>query len=134
MVGSIFNDEDSGRILALPLSINQTVDCEFWRPSPNGVYTMKSGYWLAKLGCNYMNSHAEQMDKTWGRIWNMDSPPKMKHFLWRACKGSLATNERLHYRHICDSPDCKLCGAGSETITHAIFECPNVRDIWDPFR
>uniref|UniRef100_A0A803KUG5 Reverse transcriptase zinc-binding domain-containing protein n=1 Tax=Chenopodium quinoa TaxID=63459 RepID=A0A803KUG5_CHEQI len=63
-------------------------------------------------------------------VWNMEGPPKMRQFLWKACSGSLATLKRLYSRHIRDNNRCSLCNAALETIYHAIIGCPNVEQIW----
>ncbi|KAL2931724.1 hypothetical protein RDABS01_037134 [Bienertia sinuspersici] len=57
-------------------------------------------------------------------------PPKLKHFIWRACHGMLAVKERFFYRHITNSQTCQLCGDNAETIVHSIFWCKYAREIW----
>ncbi|KAL2930102.1 hypothetical protein RDABS01_035512, partial [Bienertia sinuspersici] len=131
-VRSIFGEDDCKRILVIPLSSKAHVDRLYWCLTPRGEYTVKSGYWLTKLGCNYSGHNQAMDEKVWSNIWIMEGPLKMKHFLWRACKGSLAVKERLHSRHICESAACTLCGETNGTITYAIFYCNNVKDIWEP--
>uniref|UniRef100_A0A803LUB2 RNase H type-1 domain-containing protein n=1 Tax=Chenopodium quinoa TaxID=63459 RepID=A0A803LUB2_CHEQI len=43
-----------------------------------------------------------------------------------------AFTKRLRERHVRDNGVCELCNAAPETICHAIFDCPNVRLIWEP--
>ncbi|KAL2938532.1 hypothetical protein RDABS01_021981 [Bienertia sinuspersici] len=38
--------------------------------------------------------------------------------------------ERLRHRHITMNAMCPICNEEEETIIHAIFECSNVREIW----
>ncbi|KAL2928072.1 hypothetical protein RDABS01_023405 [Bienertia sinuspersici] len=57
-------------------------------------------------------------------------PPKLKHFLWRACHGMLAVMERLFYRHISPSKACRICGCDSETVLHSIFWCKYATYVW----
>ncbi|KAL2933421.1 hypothetical protein RDABS01_016540 [Bienertia sinuspersici] len=77
------------------------------------MYTTKLGYWLGRLG------HVS------------GGPPKVSHFLGRACTGSLATKGRLLDRHVAADGMCTLCGCEYEPIVHAIFECPEVKSVWE---
>ena len=36
----------------------------------------------------------------WKKIWKLKVPRKVCHFLWRAVKDSLPTNQNLRLRHI----------------------------------
>ncbi|KAL2894661.1 hypothetical protein RDABS01_010570 [Bienertia sinuspersici] len=58
----------------------------------------------------WMSNASEQERACWKIIWNMEGPPKLKHFLWRACHGMLAVMDRLFYRHISPSKACRICG------------------------
>lgn len=66
----------------------------------NGLYTVKSGYWLGMLGCvgPDIDPHGLLLRKQWVMVWNIPGPPKLRHFLWRLCKRSLATKHVL-YNH-----------------------------------
>ena len=87
---------------------------------------MKSGYWLGLLGHNPNDNFDEATRKLWENIWKIPAPPKLGNFLWRACKGSLATKQVLYNRYCVPSPICDRCRADPETIYHALCECPNV--------
>ncbi|KAL2926939.1 hypothetical protein RDABS01_033534 [Bienertia sinuspersici] len=39
--------------------------------------------------------------------------------------------ERLHHRKVSNDANCPICNGGEETIIHALFECPNVKGIWE---
>lgn len=66
----------------------------------------------------------------WRTVWSLDGPPKMRHFLWSACKGNMAVRDRLVHRHITSITLCPICGAASETIIHSLFECEAAISIW----
>ncbi|KAI5441836.1 hypothetical protein KIW84_011044 [Lathyrus oleraceus] len=34
-------------------------------------------------------------EEDWCSLWNIKAPPKVKHLLWRICKGCLPTRDRL---------------------------------------
>ncbi|KAL2942939.1 hypothetical protein RDABS01_031287 [Bienertia sinuspersici] len=90
---------------------------------------LKSGYWFGVLGPE-MNQQGYLGDEVWKRVWGVDGPPKLHHFLWRACSGSLAVNEIMCHRHMRVDSRCSLCLDESETIVHSIFTCAASRDIW----
>uniref|UniRef100_A0A803L9W5 Reverse transcriptase zinc-binding domain-containing protein n=1 Tax=Chenopodium quinoa TaxID=63459 RepID=A0A803L9W5_CHEQI len=100
----------------------------FWWPSNDGAYTVRSGYWLCKKVPAVLQG--VDMNEVWRLIWSMKCPPKLQHFLWRACKGFLAVKERLHYRHITPEKSCSICNASEESINHAIFECKAATEVW----
>lgn len=56
--------------------------------------------------------------------------PKLRHILWRACKGSLLVNVVRYRRHMHDSDMCTLCDEASESICNALLDCREFRDMW----
>ena len=56
----------------------------------------------------------------WKKLWRIQVPGKIKHFLWRACTNSLATKENLLKRKILiDAAYTRYLGA-SEDILHSL--------------
>ena len=77
-------EEDVDKILALKISPTAKQDLLGWHYNDNGIYSVKSGYWLG--------SHLpgdNQPIPTYGnvelkaKIWKTKAPAKLKHFLWR---------------------------------------------------
>lgn len=97
MVRPTFSIEESSLILKLPLSSRWPNDIPFWWPTKTGEYTVKSGYWMASIGhINRIRANTSGTEEcVWRGIWRMEAPPKLRHFLWRACKGNLAVKENL---------------------------------------
>lgn len=58
------------------------------------------------------------------------SPPKLKHFWWKACCDLLATKENLHKRKCQTSPLCSICSKESESIEHVLFRCDWTAVSW----
>lgn len=100
----------------------------FWRLTKDGFYTVKSGYWLG-LGGHNIDETSEACG-LWKKIWCSQWPPKLKHFVWRACKESLPVNAVRHHRHMAESPLCSRCSVEAETVCHALLDCSKVRMIW----
>ncbi|KAL2893314.1 hypothetical protein RDABS01_009223 [Bienertia sinuspersici] len=118
-----FEEEDQKRTMAIPLSIRNPPDSPMWAFTKEGAYSVKTAYMLGK-GCDLDRFH-----RAWIELWNMDAAPKVRHFWWRMCTNTLPTRSLLAYRHIAENVGCPWCGE-TETITHAIFECRRVEELW----
>lgn len=132
MVKQSFIEEEWGSILNIPLSRFWPRDSRFWWPARNGLFTVRSCYWLARLGHtrNWAFRFGARETELWRGVWQLDGPPKLHHFIWRACKGSLAVKERLAVRHVAPTSACPVCDAAEESIIHALFECTYAQRIW----
>ena len=132
LVHQTFQEDDWPLILNIPLSRFRPNDRRYWWPSRNGLFSVKSCYWLGKLGHlrTWRLQHGEGELQLWRNVWRVQGPPKLQHFIWRACRGSLGVKERLHWRHICGDSSCPVCGAPSETICHALFSCSTAQEVW----
>ncbi|KAL2935181.1 hypothetical protein RDABS01_018299 [Bienertia sinuspersici] len=128
-VRQFFSEDEGQCILNIPLSEQMPKDERYWWLTGNGEFTVRSCYWLGKLG--RQNQQREIVDnEAWRVIWSIEGPPKLKHFLWRACKGHLAVMERFYKRHIVQSMECRVCGAEVESVIHSLFECHYAKEIW----
>lgn len=117
-----FNGPTIERILAIPLPPCEVEDQLIWTLTKHGSCSVRTGYWLGMSSYQIVNAPT-QLDDIWKKIWKLNWPPKLKHFLWRACKNSLPVNVVRHHRHIAASPDCIRCDGGQESICHALLDC-----------
>uniref|UniRef100_A0A803LTB7 Reverse transcriptase zinc-binding domain-containing protein n=1 Tax=Chenopodium quinoa TaxID=63459 RepID=A0A803LTB7_CHEQI len=124
-----FIEEDRDKIRNIPLMPQAGNDTLFWGLSVNGSYTVKSAYWLGMRG--NVTRQAPTVNAVWKHIWQLDGPPKLRHFLWRAVSGTLAVKVVLHRRHIVTDPFCQRCQNEEETICHALMGCCCVKQIWE---
>lgn len=98
-----FSAEDADRILSIPLSHRLPPDTQFWKHTKSGKFSVRTAYHSAislfsSLGRNIPASSNPNDD--WLKLWNMQTWPKIKHFLWRACGDGLPTRANLVRRHI----------------------------------
>lgn len=114
--------------LSLSLDKDTNEDIVLWGYTRNGCYTMKSGYWLGMMGP--LGLATDINNQLWSKVWNIHDPPKLRHFLWRACKGSLPVNEVMSRRHIRESNICSRCNEAPESICHALIDCVEPRNLW----
>ncbi|CAA7045231.1 unnamed protein product [Microthlaspi erraticum] len=77
-------DEDVPLVLSTTISSRATHDMIGWHYNMNGIYSVKSAYWLA--------THLPENDEIVtpspnvalnNLIWKLQTAPKIKHFLWK---------------------------------------------------
>lgn len=124
-------DEDVDRILALRISPTAKQDLLGWHYNEDGLYTVRSGYWLGThLPTNTPPVPIQGSAALKQRLWKTKAPTKLKHFLWRLLSGCLATGNNLKRRHITPNDQCRRCCVAKETEKHVFFECPYAVGIW----
>ena len=62
-----------------------------WRLDKRGQYSVKSGYRHLMTAHHVQRSRLLPSGLDWNVLWKLDIPPKIKHFLWRACLDLLPT-------------------------------------------
>lgn len=84
--------EDVDQILALNISSKIVNDLVGWHYNEDGIYMVKSGYWLGThLPDNNIPEPIPGDPQLKHKIWRTKLPANIKHFLWRILSKSLAT-------------------------------------------
>ncbi|XP_071917188.1 uncharacterized protein [Coffea arabica] len=134
-----FNETDVNLITNIPLSLYDRKDRLFWNYSKSGIYTVKSGYAVAKEQSEKGNqrlapdpeiSWEVRKHTVWKRLWGLNVKMKLKHFLWRCLQNGMATNEALYKRLGTSNKICYCCGEETETIKHIFFFYPKAKVVW----
>ena len=97
MIDGIFIPQEAELIKRIPLSRFEANDSIFWPLSQNGQYSCKLGYRFLreKVDFNRLEEPPDYEKGLWKVVWNLDSPNKVKHLIWKACKNSLPTKGNL---------------------------------------
>ena len=66
----------------------------------------------------------------WKQLWKINTPHKVRHFAWRACKDILPTKENLVRRKVLVVGSCEMCQSSLEMSGHLFWECEWVREAW----
>ncbi|KAF4364085.1 hypothetical protein G4B88_015119 [Cannabis sativa] len=66
----------------------------------------------------------------WRLLWQLQLPPKVLNFLWRASTNSLPTRFNLSTKHVPIAATCLFCLAAPETILHVLVRCSFARSCW----
>jgi len=115
-----------------PMASRQDSFC--WFGTNHGLYTVKSEYDLCSRQVHkQMFKEAEEqpsLNPLFGKIWNLNSAPKIKVFLWKVLKGAVAVEDRLRTRGVLIEDGCSMCPEKNETLNHILFQCPLARQVW----
>lgn len=94
----------------------------------NGTYTVRSAYYF------YMQRRAAADNLTctgeWSYIWHLSVPPKVKTFIWKACRDCLPTRIRLQSKGVLCPALCTLCAVELENVWHIFLTCDRVKPVW----
>ncbi|XP_037493294.1 uncharacterized protein LOC105628614 [Jatropha curcas] len=130
LIHGLFNPSIAEIITSIPLATNVQDDILIWHWTDSGIYSVKSGY-------KVVASHSVDTEDAWrssfGKsLWSLQIPPKVRHFLWRCCRDILPVKATLARRGLELDTACDYCGT-TETLVHALVECPRVRFCWQFF-
>lgn len=120
-------------VLSIPLSRRQPEDTLIWNRTKNGAYTTRSAYrLLAESEALTKPGQSNPMANNgfWKKLWSLDIPSKIKHFLWRACCKLLPTKKNLFKRKILCNDTCEICDGKAENTIHVLWECQVLKEIW----
>lgn len=108
----IFSQNDIFRIKKSLLSPSGVEDELIWHFTKDGRYSVKSRYNLAVQLAADRNL---EVDGNWKLLWASKVPPRVRDFLWRACRGCLPTKENMFAKKIVEDKWCVLCEKFIET-------------------
>ncbi|XP_056860054.1 uncharacterized protein LOC108829850 [Raphanus sativus] len=133
LLHQFFHPDDIPLILGLKISRSSVPDGYVWNHTKSGVYSVKTGYDLfssTKLSLTQEMVLEPSITRLQSKVWTIKAPSKMKHFLWQAISGCVATAERLTYRHLGTDRSCPRCDGPVKSINHLLFECPPALQVW----
>ncbi|XP_010481118.1 PREDICTED: uncharacterized protein LOC104759954 [Camelina sativa] len=114
-------------IRKLITSTHRHRDSLAWLPEKSGVYSTKSGYAKAILS----ESTSVSPSFNWqSSIWNLQTAPKLKSFLWKVTNNALALGSNLAKRGIGSANLCKRCGILEDEL-HIFLLCPYAAKVLD---
>lgn len=131
LIHELIDPADIPLILGLKPSKSFQVDNYVWSYNKSGLYSVKSGYRVArKLKATAEEVSEPSLTKLKAKAWNLKTSRKIKHFIWQAVSGCIASCSRLVDRHCGVDRSCPRCGAEDESLNHLLFECPPALQVW----
>lgn len=77
---------------------------------------------------NRMNQQTNSLP--WNKLWNLNIPQKIKHFIWKACHEAIPIKMNLIKKGINTNPICNIYNKENETTLHRLVTCSETRKIW----
>ena len=122
-----FHCDDANAICHIPLIRWSVMDSIVWLHNKKGVYSVKSGYHVARQimrdGDVAESSSGPTGQFVWAKLWNLHVPTKIKVFGWRTCQDILPTRVNLVKRKIITDNTCECYKRAPETGIHVLWEC-----------
>ncbi|KAL0434337.1 UNVERIFIED_CONTAM: hypothetical protein Slati_2768000 [Sesamum latifolium] len=135
IIDNIFNPEDQDLILKIPLGRESYLDTRCWHYTRNGVFSVRSAYFLAvelqysQSSSSWSNDSSHARCKT---IWSTKLPHKVRLFSWKLASDALPTSTNLVQRLRTIPFFCPFCGEMKDDIPHTFLQCHFARQTWAP--
>ncbi|GAA0179181.1 hypothetical protein LIER_42206 [Lithospermum erythrorhizon] len=122
---------DIQEIIKIPLANLHRPDIPVWIHNPKRIFTVCSAYqaFSEHKIANSQTSEQGATTKFYNKLWSLNLPGKLKHFLWRAVHNNLPTSDNLLRRKLQVDPTCKLCSKEAESAMHVFNECLYTREV-----
>ena len=113
------------RVLSVPMQLfGEKEDTLIWKFSQNGEFSAASAYNLARNG----GESPGIFSGDW--LWNIDTAPKIQHFIWLCLHSSVPVRKTLADRGITSQKACPICQNHEESIIHLLRDCPFATKFW----
>ncbi|OMO54212.1 Endonuclease/exonuclease/phosphatase [Corchorus olitorius] len=99
------------------------------------IQNIKDGSLRCLMNCSVEKrdvfvSNQSLSNNFWRKVWGLKSVPKVRNFIWRACKNIISTRENLVRRRHGRDSSCLRCGEEVESLEHIMFFCPFAQATW----
>ena len=132
-LASCFLPWEAEKVKGIYVGEDEVEDVLIWPLSSSRSYSVQSAYrMLMEVKNSVLPSSSSSLSKhtIWKKIWKLNVPKKVCHFLWKAAKDSLPTKLSLRLRHIPLDDMCKGCNDQSESLLHFLWLCDQARFVW----
>uniref|UniRef100_A0A2N9E4N8 Reverse transcriptase zinc-binding domain-containing protein n=1 Tax=Fagus sylvatica TaxID=28930 RepID=A0A2N9E4N8_FAGSY len=134
LLRQVFLPHEVEVIQSIPLSNRRPNDVLIWTGTKRGVFSVKSAYRLLlaqqRAGEASSSSSYGGDQKFWSALWSASVQPKVRVFMWKACKGILPTLANLFAKGISNTFSCVWCGEEAETVDHLLWQCEFAQRMW----
>ncbi|CAD6209964.1 unnamed protein product [Miscanthus lutarioriparius] len=117
---------DTQKIKKIRLPSEQADDILAWHYEKNGLYSVKSAYWMARKrlteeqGGGQSTSENADGRPVWKEFWRIPLPHEILIFVWKIANNGLATQQNKFRRNIVQRDTCEICGMETESLNHAL--------------
>jgi hypothetical protein len=137
LVRQTFHEVDAEAILTIPICEHEE-DHYAWHYDNRGLFSVKSAYKvhvkMIKPAHSSGNSEgtvgSQWKQAIWSKIWRLECPAKVHHFLWRFGHNSLPMKMNIERRHVELDTRCTVCASFFEDGSHLFLRCKEVKKMW----
>jgi len=119
MSRDVFWEEDVRYILATPTNSGHD-DVVAWHLDRRGLFSVKSAYHVLNDEKHRVKPHQrgesssggrheKQTGAVWRKLWKIPCPSKVRHFIWRLARDSLAVKMNIRRRGVLLDTRCPVC-------------------------
>jgi hypothetical protein len=117
-----------------------------WHYGKKGVFSVKSAYHTlddvkrrearrqyggsSSSAGSSGSAHGQGAGFEWKKIWRLNCPPKVRHFLWRFSHNSLPLRRNISRRGMDIDTRCPVCWRLDEDGGHCFFKCKFAKECW----
>lgn len=127
IISATFPSNIRNMILAIPIQTGEQ-DTFVWVPSKLGSFAVKSSYRANNAARFILWSDMER--KLWKLLWSFSLHERHKILLWKVLVDILPTKDRIQQFIPLPDGHCYLCGSGTETLHHLLFDYPITILCW----
>jgi hypothetical protein len=133
LIDRIFIPFERDLIKQLPIIQDSIEDYLMWPHTPEGGYTVKSGYnilkhWQDSLHTGSTNTNPN--NSVWKKLWTLHTIPRHKALIWRILNKAIPVRSALNSRGIQCPILCPRCLQGEETVSHLFMRCERAKKVW----
>uniref|UniRef100_A0A2N9I6M1 CCHC-type domain-containing protein n=1 Tax=Fagus sylvatica TaxID=28930 RepID=A0A2N9I6M1_FAGSY len=132
LIDQIFLPWEAEIVKQIPLSFRRPADMLTWGETKKGEFTVKSAYRLLYQRSNsgVASASAGTIKVFWDGVWSLQVQPKVRNFIWRACRNILPSKTKLFEKKISSSFSCPWCEEEPETCDHVLWQCEFEQKVW----
>lgn len=132
-------EEEIREITKIFINQHTQEDKIIWQYDKKRQYIVKSGYYVEVSKGEEEQAIRNNEDENiinnqnarflWEKLWQLNIPIKIKHFIWKLCNNALPTKDNSIKRNINVDPKCSCLGDNG-TILHNCVTCLRVVQLW----
>lgn len=132
-LNNLFEKNLLDKMLQIPINKFGSCDKLIWSGSNDGILSLKSAYFHARVLIGKECHLQSQPSHLWGDIWSSMLSPYIKVFIWKRLHNILPCSVDLQWCGMNADTACWVCGSFQETGYHILLQCKVAMDVWSRY-
>lgn len=129
LIFSLFPPNIVDHILQIPVVLYRGEDWQIWACSTNGIFTVKSAYYVARDLLDKPCPDRSSRNSVWLLTWKSMMRPHVINFIWKVVHGIVHCSAALILKGVDCDIMCNVCGEHEETQEHLLLHCRIAREV-----